>query len=425
MILAARKLRRELFNTARELDLSGWRSLLKLVNAFLSRKNSGEELAAISEVLAHFPRTASFLGLAERARRASETSGSGAKHPAESEVISLSYCIILKPFVSRNEKGVLLVSFENQLLNVLDRDILAVIQERYHILFMPSWTGLYSPAVLKLVNLTGSESVFILPVHNHECNFVNRLGQQFIPLPFNAASWVNEEFFVTKKNVVRDIDCLMVANFASFKRHWLLFKALKGLPKSVTAVCVGVPIGSRTAESIRREAEDYGVSDRVNIVENPPQEDLRLYFQRAKVFCAMSYREGSFIAVAEALMSGTPVVMFKNAHIGTKSLITPEVGALVGSVSELRERVMEFMEFKNHGKVRQIARESISAKANCRKLNSMLADWSSENGLQWSRDIEPFYSMRLSFYYFDEGAKERLRSDYEYLADKGVRISLP
>ena len=228
-----------------------------------------------------------------------------------------------------------------------------------------------------------------------------------------------------RSRVERDIDCLMVANFSSFKRHWLLFKAMKGLPVSVSAVCVGVPLGSRSAESIRREAEDYGVSDRVRIVENPSQEDLRLYFQRAKVFCAMSYREGSFIAVAEALMSGTPVVMFKNAHVGTKSLISPEVGALVGSISELRGQVLKFLDFDSHDQVRQIAKESISAQANCGKLNGMLANWSNENNLPWTENIEPFYSMRLSFYYFDGVAKERLRDDYQYLKGQGINLDLP
>ena len=423
MIVTARKLRRELFNAARELNLSGWRSVLNLIKVTI-RNDRAEKVGSISEVLAHFPRAGLSLGLARRAMFISQKEV-GVQKFGQSGEIQLHYCLVIKPFISFREKGCLLISFENQIQAILNKDVLEAIQERYHLIFLPSWTGFYSPAVFELVKLSGDNPIFVLPVHENERELVKGLGQTCIPLPFNAASWVNQDFFDSEVTIARDIDCLMVANFANFKRHWLLFKALQGLPKSVSAVCVGVAIGNRNAESIRQEAEDYGVSDRVKIIENPRQEDLRLYFQRAKVFCAMSYREGSFIAVAEALMSGTPVVMFKNAHIGTKSLITPEVGALVGSVSELRERVMEFMEFKENEKVRQIARESISAQANWQKLNEMLADWSLKNGLQWTADIEAFYSMRLSFYYFDENAKEKLRPDYEYLAEKGIRISLP
>ena len=417
--MTARKLRREVFNLAREANLSGWRSVVKrLISKF--KKSNSHDLRYISEFLAHFPNSKDSGRLIDRAiQLASEMVASNADQAAV-----LNYCFILKPYISEGEKGILLVSFENQLDCIIDSGKVSVIQARYHIMFIPSWTGLFSPALFRLASCSGDQPVFVLPVHSQERAHVNRVGRGFVPLPFNAASWVNQIFF-ENKGVERDIDCLMVANFASFKRHWLLFKALKGLPITVSAICVGVSLGSRTAESIRLEAQDYGVSDRVTVVENPSQEDLRLYFQRAKVICAMSYREGSFIAVAEALMSGTPVVMFRNAHIGTKSLIVPENGALAGSVSELRERIMEFISFEDHDRIRQNAGESISAQANCRKLNDMLAGWSSEKGFQWTRDIEPFYSMRLSFYYFDDGAKDRLRGDYQYLKDQGIKINLP
>lgn len=414
----ATRLRNEAFNVAREADLSAWRSVAKrLITNF--NKDEDRKLRYISESLAHFPSSASSDRLIEKALALTRNQ-SYQKHV--DQCVDLNYCFVLKRYMSEAEKGILLVSFENQLDNILSAGLLPAIQARYQIVFIPSWTGLYSPALFKLASLAGSEPVFVFPVHAREWAQVKRLNNRFIPLPFNAASWVNQDFFEDTR-VRRDIDCLMVANFAGFKRHWLLFKALKDLPKSVSAVCVGVPLGTRNAESIRQEAIDYGVSDRVNIVENPSQEDLRLYFQRAKVFCAMSYREGSFIAVAEALMSGTPVVMFRNAHIGTKSLITPEVGALVGSVSELKAKIIEFIKFEDHDSVRQAARESISAQANSCKLNELLSRWSHENGLQWTEDIEPFYSMRLSFYYFDQEAKNRLRKDYQYLADKGAVIN--
>lgn len=414
------RFRKELYNFAREADLSAWRSIAKYLMARL-RKDDGQELHYIAESLAHFPnsrlsdrRIGQAFRLAKNLPRKTQASQS----------INLSYCLVLKPYISDVEKGIFLISFENQLDSIISSGLLPVVQARYHIVFIPSWTGLYSPALFMLATHAASEPVFVLPVHDREEAQVRRLGSGFIPLPFNAASWVNQDFF-QQLEVERDIDCLMVANFSSFKRHWLLFKALKRLPKSVTATCVGVGLGSRHAGSVRQEAEDYGVSDRVTIIENPSQEDLRLYFQRAKTFCALSYREGSFIAVAEALMSGTPVVMFKNSHIGTKSLITPEVGALVGSVAELREQIMNYMGFENHARVRSIAADSISAQANCRKLNHMLSDWSCVTGRRWTTDIESFYSMRLNFYYFAGDAKKRLGRDFKYLKDQGITINLP
>jgi glycosyltransferase involved in cell wall biosynthesis len=415
------KLEREIINFARELDLSGWRFVLA---RFWSRfsQSSGVKmdlrLHHLAGKLAHFPRNRlRKYQLAEAQRLAASLNGfvKGIKP------VSLSYCTLLKPFVSRSEKGILLVSFENQLAKLLNSGRMDGILARYHVIFIPSWSGLYSREMFRLVAAADQEPIFVMPVHSHERELISTLGSNCYSLPFNAASWVNSAFFAGPAQA-RDVDCLMVANFASFKRHWLLFKALKGLPRDIKVTCVGVPLGSRTAESIRQEAAQYGVSDQVTIVEDPSQEELRRYFRRAKMFCAMSYREGSFIAVAESLMSGTPVLMFRNAHIGTKSLINEKTGALVKSVRELRQKILEYRNFEGHDQVRQTAIDNISAQANSRKLNDMLRDWSINNGKAWTVDIDPFYSQRLDFYYFNEDSGDRLADDYRYLSELGIRF---
>ncbi len=418
-----RKLKREAFNVARELNLSGWRFLLgALINARGHQKVTPEarNLERVSNILSHFPpspfqrkRVAQGLDYAAIIN--------GALAGDEIRTLSLRYTAVIKSYVSPAEKGFLLVSFENQLRSILDSGLSSAILERYHIVFIPSWTGLYSPELFRLASLAGNEPVFVMPVHSHERALVKSLGDNCHPLPFNAASWVNASFFEGAP-LERDIDCLMVANFAGFKRHWLLFKALSGLPKNITATCVGVPLGSRTADRIREEAREYGVEDRITIVEDPSQEELRRYFRRAKMFCAMSFREGSFISVAESLMAGTPVLMFRNAHIGTKSLVNKNTGALVSSVSDLQRKILEFVEFTEHEGVRRTSVETISAQANSRKLNEMLKDWSCSSGKEWSRNLEPFYSQRLDFHYFDESAYDRLSDDYLYLSNIGLKF---
>lgn len=418
-----RKLKREAFNLAREMNLSGWRFLIDILVGFGRHQQGLPEarvLERVSGVLSHFPSNpfrmkgiSKGLELADAINRAQVQRGSPA--------LSLSYTAVIKPYVCPSEKGVLLVSFENQLRSLLDSGLIDKVLEHYHIVFIPSWTGLYSPELFRLASLADKEPVFVMPVHSHERALVETLGENFHPLPFNAASWVNASFFEGEP-LERDIDCLMVANFASFKRHWLLFKALSGLPKNITATCVGVPLGTRTADSIRQEAREYGVENRVTVIEDPSQEELRRYFRRAKMFCAMSFREGSFISVAESLMAGTPVLMFRNAHIGTRSLINHHTGALVGSVSDLRQKIIDFVSFSEHEAVRRTSVDTISAQANSRKLNEMLRDWSASSGKTWSQDLEPFYSQRLDFNYFDESAHERLRADYEYLLKIGCEL---
>lgn len=418
-----RKLKREVLNFARESNLSGWRFLFgALSNSVLHQQGSTEfrRLERLSGTLSHFS--------SDRLRQRCIAKGlayadsiNKAFLDSSGQTLSIRYAAVIKPYVSQYEKGFLLISFENQLRKLLDSGHISEILQYYHVVFIPSWTGLYSSELFRLVSCAGSEPVFVMPVHCHERALVRTLGENCHPLPFNAASWVNASFF-DGEPLERDIDCLMVANFASFKRHWLLFKALSGLPQNITATCVGVPLGSRTADSLREEAREYGVEDRVTIIEDPSQEELRRYFRRAKVFCAMSFREGSFISVAESLMAGTPVLMFRNAHIGTKSLIDEHSGALVRSVSDLRQKILEWVRFSDYKSVRQTAVGTISAQANSKKLNQMLRDWSVSNGKAWSENLEPFYSQRLDFHYFYGSVGDRLKADYSYLAKVGIEF---
>ena len=129
----------------------------------------------------------------------------------------------------------------------------------------------------------------------------------------------------------------------------------------------------------------------MEIVENPSQQILREYFQRAKIFCALSYKEGSYIGVAEALMAGTPVVMFKNAKIGTKALISPSYGALVSTISELREKILFYNKFDAHARVKKYAQDFVSSYINCQRLNKMLKDYAISDGENWTCDIEEIY----------------------------------
>jgi len=415
-----RKFRRELFNFARELDFSGWYFLLKYTFSKFRRENSDElKLENISGVLAHFPRLLNEKRILEAKRLSSEIN----RKSTVRDEVQLSYSLVVKPYLSNEEKGLIVVSFENQLENLLNLKRVDSLLDRYYIVFIPSWTGLFSSQLFRLISVLNGRPLFLLPVHESERKLVKYLGENCHALPFNAASWVNSDFF-HRSDLKRDIDCLIVANFATFKRHWLLFKALKGLPNSVSAVCVGVPLGQRDGNSIRREAEEYGVLDRVIIVENPSQEDLRDYFQRAKVFCAMSYREGSYIAVAEALISGTPVIMFENAHVGSKSFISSNVGALVSSVRELRTKIKFYLNLDCHDKIRNLAFKDISAQENVKKLNRMLSRWSEENGMKWSQNIVGFYSMRLGFYYFEKSDEDLLSQDYKYLSEQGLKFAL-
>lgn len=192
MSRTARKLKREVLNWARQKNLSGWRTVFRRI---LSNGVSSEKrLELLSDEVAHFP-------LADRSKRAvcqaiqlssSLDSGRG----KEIEQV-LNYCLIIKPYISELEKGFIVVSFENQLEKILNCNGFESIRSRFNIIFIPSWSGLYSPSLFKLVGSDKDSPVFIMPVHEHERILVKDLGENCFPLPLMPLAGLIISFFRT------------------------------------------------------------------------------------------------------------------------------------------------------------------------------------------------------------------------------------
>jgi len=61
------------------------------------------------------------------------------------------------------------------------------------------------------------------------------------------------------------------------------------------------------------------------------------------------------------------------------------------------------------------AAREISAEANVVRLNALLRDRFTERGAHWTRDIVPFHSRALYFYYLDNAGEDSLASETERL----------
>lgn len=326
-------------------------------------------------------------------------SANGAKRePPCRKAGSFPRTLVLKA-PAENERGVLLLSFEDEIERLSELINFEAIERRYKILYMPSTKGVVSIQLLKLLD-RARRTVGIMPSYlDSELPMVNALGPKAEFLPFHAASWVHGSSYRQAWTNSKPIDLLMVATFASLKRHWLLFKALAALPENIRTVIVGVPIGRRNRDSLIREANLFGVDRRISIVENPPQAELRSLYAQAKLFCAFTHREGSFIAVVEALLANTPVVAFSNAEFGTKRYICPKTGFLLDRNSFSGASLMKCLEGSIECRPGHWAQEHLSAEVNCSRLNDLLRKSAIDAGEAWTTDIESFFSERLKFHY--------------------------
>ena len=223
---------------------------------------------------------------------------------------------ILKPFVGPSEKGVLFISFENEWIRLLSlpnfRELAERLQRRpvaflklaarSHQLRLP---GRVSRTDFHAHQQYQRSRRFSAYVEQPGCGPAVRfeLGQ---PGPVRAAAAQGTK-----------LDLLMVANWAKFKRHQVLFAALRTMP-DLRRSSARTRMAARP-RTIRELARWYGVLDRLTIMSQVP------YREVAKVFCqagpAWCCRGGRIVRghCRVSFLADTPAAMLRDAEIGSAS----------------------------------------------------------------------------------------------------------
>ena len=295
---------------------------------------------------------------------------------------------LLKRPVGTAEKGLLFVSFENEWTKLLSVRDLPALAERYDLVIAPSWSPPHS-LPLYLLALAHPGPIFSTISNAEDMETIPTISPKLVPLPLYASSWVNPEWFNATPST-RDIDVLMVANFAKFKRHQALFAALRTLPRTLRVRLIGQAERNRTAASIRVEAEAYGVSDRFELIVDAPHQLVLESFQRARISLVLSRREGSCVAVAESLFADTPVGLLENAHVGSRAFINEHTGRLL-SHRGLGSQLLDFLKHADRYAPRAWAEEHISCWQSTRVLNEQVKRHALDRGHAWTEDLAPLH----------------------------------
>ena len=332
--------------------------------------------------------------------------------------------IVLKRYVSEREKGVVFISFDNQMVRLARAKNLRKFAEHYTIVLSPSWSPPHS-IVSYLFPRLYPDSIFCLISNPRDLDLFPRISDSYRMVQLYASSWVDPREFVPIPLAEKNIDIFMLANFAKYKRHHALFAALGELPRNYRVLLVGQRERGRTKETLLREAAYFGVGGRFEIRENVSDEELHHSFVHAKTSLILSRREGSCVAVVESMFANTPVAIYEDAEIGSRVFVNEHTGRLLRH-DHLVTQLKDFVETSAHYQPRKWVMENgVDCVSSSRVLNNALKQSALSSGGEWTEDIATL-RWRPNPQYYDPHDAERLRPCYEDIERScGIGINAP
>lgn len=332
----------------------------------------------------------------------------------------LASSLVLKAPGPNGEKGVLYSSFEYNWMRLIANYDARRFFKDYFLVGASSWSPPDYAAFASLSGLS-SDPVFIGISNPVDVEHYRLFEPHVRAVPLLASDWINPDRFSPKPIREREIDILMVANWLRFKRHWLLFEALKRMDRRLRIVLIGRNGDGRTEREIRAELAAFGVRQEVELITDISIDEVFSHQCNAKVGAIFSRREGSCVAVAECLFADTPVAMMRDAHVGSKAYINEETGCIT-SRGRIAADLSRLLERPAPLAPRAWAVEHITCHRASRVLNEQLRAYSHSKGLPWTTDIASL-EWHSAPRYADPASDERMKAAVEQLrTEYGIRL---
>jgi Glycosyl transferases group 1 len=297
----------------------------------------------------------------------------------------LATSALLKAPIGEREKGVLFLSFEREWVKLLRHCDPRELARHYCVVVAPSSDP--HNLINYVFPTTFPGPIFTLISHAEEVDVLPRISANYTVIPLYASSWVDPARFQPLPRRQRDVDLIMVANFAKFKRHWALFRALRHMPRNLRVLLIGQDQDGRTADTIRETARWYSVPDRFEILTNQPHAEVARWLCRSRASVILSRREGSCVVVAESLFADAPAALLANAEVGSRAFINSATGRLLSADRPLAPQLIDFLQSAEQFAPRQWAEEHIACSRSSRTLNDGVKKHLLTLGQEWTQDL--------------------------------------
>ncbi len=94
------------------------------------------------------------------------------------------------------------------------------------------------------------DPLFVVISNWADVDYYRYLSPWVRPIPVLTSDFLNPDIFSPKDARERDIDIIMVAGWGRYKRHWLLFEALRNMRPDLRVVMVGANNQGRTRGAV-------------------------------------------------------------------------------------------------------------------------------------------------------------------------------
>jgi len=313
-----------------------------------------------------------------------------------------------------NEKGVLIFNYSYYFLMFHKYFDFKAISEKYVVVLEPSWAGFCEMSIMSYAN--ADCPVYLMCYEKRDLNFIQELNSSLKPLEIGPSWFVNHTNFQPME-VTRDIDIIMVAAWADFKRHGAFFKAISKLKQlnytpKITLVGYSVDLDQ---EFIKEQADYYGIADWITIYQSISHSEVCQLLNRSKVNVLWSKFEGNNRAIIEGMFCNTIVIMREGHNYGENYDFINEQTGCFANEENLANKVLAAL--KNYAEFKP--REYVMNKRSCilatEIMNNQIGTDEKKLGRNWTKSMAVKVNELHQMDYLDLTVREQFKTDYQFL----------